>query len=69
MGSILLPGEWLQRLSPPPMPDVVTAVELMCEVRQAAERGERCWNKLQMNDVIRSMRHFIDAAEASMKKP
>ena len=52
---------------PPPMRDVARAQPMLQELREAAERAAKAWNRSQLEDALRSVRHFADEAEAAAR--
>jgi hypothetical protein len=43
---------------PEPMPDVRTALAYLPDLRAAVERAGAAWNDKQLDDALRSVKHF-----------
>ncbi len=53
---------------PQPMPQVQPALLCVRDMQAAAERASGCWNVTQMRDALRSVRYFLEKAEAALPK-
>jgi hypothetical protein len=51
---------------PRPMPNIVAALVRIQDVQLAVERAAGAWNRAQLEDAIRSARHFLDLADRAL---
>ena len=61
-------GRTTRPLNPGPMPQVRCALMSVRDLQEAAGRAAQAWNPTQLRDALRSVRYFLEAAEASLEK-